>query len=69
MLHNQHTEWLQGHPQESADYQGPNVFVTTQSHAVDTFPYQLETSEGATSEGDIVYCTSRFGLVPKELAD
>eukprot|EP00957_Ditylum_brightwellii_P093155 7092579-Ditylum_brightwellii.AAC.1 len=29
----------------------------------------LETSEGATSEGAMMPCTSRVGLGPKELAD
>eukprot|EP00957_Ditylum_brightwellii_P170228 12958692-Ditylum_brightwellii.AAC.1 len=37
---------------------------------VDTFLRQLlETSEGATSEGAMVFCSSRIGLVPKECAD
>eukprot|EP00957_Ditylum_brightwellii_P196182 14947866-Ditylum_brightwellii.AAC.1 len=50
---NQHTERSQSHPQELADYQGPN----------------LETSKGATSEGSKVPCTSRFSLGLKEPAD
>eukprot|EP00957_Ditylum_brightwellii_P022126 1669525-Ditylum_brightwellii.AAC.1 len=37
MLHNQHTEQPNDHPQESADYQGTDVFVTKQSQAVNTF--------------------------------
>eukprot|EP00957_Ditylum_brightwellii_P082861 6299502-Ditylum_brightwellii.AAC.1 len=33
------------------------------------FPYRLETSKDATSKDAMVPCTSRFGLVTKELAD
>ena len=69
LLHNQHTKRSQGHPQELADYQEPDIFVAKQQPRGHFFRQLLETSEGATSEGAVVFCSSRISLVPKELAD
>eukprot|EP00957_Ditylum_brightwellii_P212170 15367042-Ditylum_brightwellii.AAC.1 len=63
MLHNQHTEQSNGHPQEPADYQGPDVFVTKQSQTVDTFPLMVRVFQGCNFQGcgGVLYLKIWFG--------
>ena len=63
LLHNQHTERSQGHPQESADYQGPDIFVTKRQHRGHFFKAIVGDFRGCNFQEchGVLFLKNRFG--------